>query len=72
MRTLRLYSHSGAAELVAGPAPVPGDGPDAETTKVRGAGLQELVLAAAARTLPEGAAFLGPLGEVLLVDEVAA
>lgn len=34
--------------------------------------MQELVLAAAARTLPEGAAFLGPLGEVLLVDEVAA
>lgn len=72
MRTLRLYSHSDAAELAAGLASAPSGGSDPAPAPAPGASLQELVLAAAARTLPEGGAFLGPLGEVLLVDEVAA
>lgn len=70
MRTLRLYSHREAGELDAGLTAAPVGGSDAASAPT--ACLTELVVAAAARSLPEGTAFLGPLAEVLLVDEVAA
>ena len=56
--------------------PAAGDGGEtaelAAASPVRAASLQELVLAAAHQTAAGPAAFLGPLGEVLLLDALAA
>jgi hypothetical protein len=74
VRTLRLYSRPDAVptNLDGDGAAAPGDGEEAalSISAVRTASLQELVLTAAHQA--GEAAFLGPLGEVLLLDALAA